>query len=274
MRNFWNRNWNHLYAYKHQRLPEQFWKYREHAEQKPQLRPHDKAAETDFMEFKKDPESGAIKRVPDWRVDSHKMIHDTPMQDLGLWGGEKILKGFVKPKRMWPKYPQVWAPQFEYTVLYSEILDKHFRIVVTDSALDQIDQNYGLDMYLLRTPDPDIDSQMGRKLKRMIILALAKKSYYPDDPKKQKEIYERYKDWVKPVEEAEWWGLEVHEAMTRQKVLEARENPNRPMKEAYSRLLLTKLDALKEAGELEDVKDEGGLITRIRKRIGLADPFS
>lgn len=88
----------------------------------------------------------------------------------------------------------------------------------------------------------DIDSSCYDILQRMIILALAKKTYYPDDPKKQQEIYERYKDWVKPVEEAEWWGLEVHEAMTRQKVLDARAMPARPLKEALSRILLTKLD--------------------------------
>ena len=42
-----------------------------------------------------------------------------------------------------------WMPSLKSTVLYSEILDKHMKMIVTERALRLIDENYGLDNYLL-----------------------------------------------------------------------------------------------------------------------------
>jgi large subunit ribosomal protein L28 len=41
-------------------------------------------------------------------------------------------------------------------IVYSEILDKYFKIVVTQRALRLIDEAHGLDFYLLKTPEIDV----------------------------------------------------------------------------------------------------------------------
>jgi len=48
-------------------------------------------------------------------------------------------------------------------------------ISVTDRVQRLIDQHFGLDLYLLETPDVDIDSRLGIDLKRQLLLALASK---------------------------------------------------------------------------------------------------
>lgn len=93
----------------------------------------------------------------------------------------------------------MWWPHLQVSVLYSEILDRYFRVVVTDSTLNQIDACFGFDNYLLKTPVPDLDSKLAVKLKRTLLLALARKDFYHDDEDKQQEILARYKEHILPV---------------------------------------------------------------------------
>ena len=46
--------------------------------------------------------------------------------------------------------PKVWKPRLTKRVFYSEILDKWFAINVTYTAIDQINECYGLDYYILK----------------------------------------------------------------------------------------------------------------------------
>lgn len=45
----------------------------------------------------------------------------------------------------------------------------------------------------------DLCSKLGMDLKREMLVTLAKKSCYPDDPAKQQEILSKYKDYIIPV---------------------------------------------------------------------------
>lgn len=55
----------------------------------------------------------------------------------------------------------------------------------------------------LQTHEVDLCSQLAMTLKREMLLALARKSMYPDDPLKRDKIYNKYKEFVIPVCESE-----------------------------------------------------------------------
>lgn len=40
---------------------------------------------------------------------------------------------------------------------------------------------------------------LGLKLRRQMLLSLIHKNSYPNDPKKQEEIVEKYKEFIRPV---------------------------------------------------------------------------
>jgi large subunit ribosomal protein L28 len=65
-------------------------------------------------------------------------------------------------------------PDLKKVTLYSEVIDKHLLLTVTERTMRLIDDCFGFDFYLLRTPDVDINSQLGMKLKRIILISLAK----------------------------------------------------------------------------------------------------
>lgn len=100
---------------------------------------------------------------------------------MGLWGGERVVKGYRegKPltrKKVLPRrwVPRLYFPDVKYAILYSEILDKYMKFSVTERCRRLIDKHFGLDYYLLETSDIDIDSKLGLKLKRAILIELAK----------------------------------------------------------------------------------------------------
>ena len=73
--------------------------------------------------------------------------------------------------RLW--IPKIWWPEYYETVLHSEILNAYFRVTVTARSQRLIDEAHGLDLYLLTTPEIDINSKLGMSLKRRILVALA-----------------------------------------------------------------------------------------------------
>ncbi|VDD90007.1 unnamed protein product [Enterobius vermicularis] len=170
-----------------------------------------------------------------------------PEADRGLWGGETVVKGYreskpyVKKKilpRLW--IPHFWFPDLKYAILYSEVLDRYMKIIVTERACRQIDACFGLDFYLLETPEIDIASKLGNKLKREILISLAKEDYYPADEERHKYITEKYKKYRIPLEEAEWVGLDLNEACKKQQDLEDSVKPE-PLKYGFERELVEKL---------------------------------
>ncbi|BFZ15264.1 hypothetical protein BsWGS_18303 [Bradybaena similaris] len=158
--------------------------------------------------------------------------------NTALWGGEGIIFGYYrkidkKRQKKIPTLPRIWRPWLKKRVLYSEILDKWMSINTTNRALYLIDENFGLDFYILKTHEVDLCSQLAMTLKREMLLALARKSMYPNDPVKRDKIYNKYKEFVIPEEEAEWVGLDVPTAVEKAVKRDAEKNKPLPLKDVY-----------------------------------------
>lgn len=118
-----------------------------------------------------------------------------------IWGGDAIVQGFLKKHKIYKRrVPKFWIPRLQRTVVYSEVLDKYMSVVTTERALNMINENFGLDHYLLKTPACDLQSLLPLRLKRNILQELEKGCpTYAEQPEKQKEIYERYKQYLSVV---------------------------------------------------------------------------
>ncbi|XP_071452584.1 large ribosomal subunit protein bL28m isoform X2 [Hetaerina americana] len=116
----------------------------------------------------------------------------------GLWGGEGIVKGFQKRNPNSRRIPHYWFPILKRSVVYSEILNKHIAVVVTDRTLSLIAENNGFDNYILKTPACDLKSDLALKIKRKLLLALLDKNFYPEDGKKREEVFNKYKSFMLP----------------------------------------------------------------------------
>ncbi|XP_063170707.1 large ribosomal subunit protein bL28m [Candoia aspera] len=154
-------------------------------------------------------------------------VYYPPESQEGLWGGEGWVVGYryAHDEKLSRRVKKVWKPQIFYREFYSEILNKTLRTAVTVRTLDQIDKAFGFDFYILKTPKSELCSKLGMDLKRTLLLRLARHdpSLYPDDPAKREAVYNKYKEFVIPEEEAEWIGLSLEEAVEKQRVLEKRE---------------------------------------------------
>ncbi|VDK74352.1 unnamed protein product, partial [Anisakis simplex] len=171
--------------------------------------------------------------------------------DEGLWGGESVLKGYVESrpytkKKVLPRHwvPHLWFPYLKQGVFYSEILDRLMKITVTERTCRLIDKHFGIDLYLLETPEIDLASgfcnnnnnnnnnnnlRLGNKLKRELLIALAKEEYFADDAERHSYIRNKYSRFKIPLEEAEWVGLELNEACRKQQDIEDAQHPE-PLK--------------------------------------------
>jgi len=165
----------------------------------------------------------------------------------GLWGGEGLIVGFRKRKNnpMKPRVAKIWKPNLISRTLYSEILDEWMTLTVTVRTLDLIDAAYGFDTYILSTPEVDMHSRLGMRLKRRMLLALARRDIYPNDPAQRDTICEKYREYVLPEEEAEWVGLSLHEAERKQHEVEEEDSQRsiQPLKSVYVEELAQRLRA-------------------------------
>lgn len=175
------------------------------------------------VEYKLNPKTGQRERVQDVPIP----IYYPPESQDGLWGGEGWISGFryAKNDKMSNRLRKVWKPQLFKRELYSEILDHKFTITVTSRTLDLIDAAFGFDFYILQTPKEDLNSKLGMDLKRAMLLRLARKDrmLYPEDSVKRDKVYNKYKHFEIPEEEAEWVGLNLEEAVEKQRQLEHKE---------------------------------------------------
>ncbi|XP_068210749.1 large ribosomal subunit protein bL28m [Palaemon carinicauda] len=202
------------------------------------------------------PETGNFKKLPTGFV---QQIEDVPVHVLqpkelheGIWGGEAVIKGFRKRKETIRRTPRFWVPALQSTVFYSEILDKYLDIVVTKRTLKLVDECYGFDNYIMKTSPADLMSELALKIKREMLLTLSRGTLYPDNPAKREEILEKYKEYMIPEEEAEWYGLNLREAGTKLKILEAVKPA--PLKHAFRKEFIEYLknnegEVLKESQE-------------------------
>ncbi|KAJ0179244.1 hypothetical protein K1T71_004956 [Dendrolimus kikuchii] len=168
-------------------------------------------------------------------------IHD------GIWGGEAVIKGFQKRDEKRRRVPHYWVPVLKRTVVRSEVLNTHLSVTVTDRTIRLINDHYGFDHYLLKTPACDLISMLALKLKKQILTELMNGCpRYAHDPAKQKSIYEEYKTYLTSYtpEEIEWYGLSWYEALSKiAKQKEAASKPV-PLKNMYRKALVEKLKAV------------------------------
>ncbi|EFN83531.1 39S ribosomal protein L28, mitochondrial, partial [Harpegnathos saltator] len=173
----------------------------------------------------------------------------------GIWGGEAIIKGFKKKGKFKRKVAHFWLPDLQRSVLYSEVLDSYMRVVITPRVIRLIHEHYGFDHYLLKTPACDLQSLLALKLKREILIALADKTLYPDDPEKHEEVYVKYKQYLSAYtrEDIEWYGLSYQEAC--KKLNQLMKTSPQPLKIQYRSELIAKLkeNKIKEAENVDVV---------------------
>lgn len=70
-----------------------------------------------------------------------------------LWGGEGVVQGYLERKQKWRhiyRLPKLWFPTFKRSVVYSEVLDKHMSVIVTERLIKLVHSHYGFDHYLLK----------------------------------------------------------------------------------------------------------------------------
>uniref|UniRef100_A0A8R1DQR7 Large ribosomal subunit protein bL28m n=1 Tax=Caenorhabditis japonica TaxID=281687 RepID=A0A8R1DQR7_CAEJA len=232
--------------------------------------PTKNAVDNDQSPSPSEPDSDAIKIPPTTRYahDSFKNVVveleenpilgiRTPEGDEGLWGGERVVKGWIESapytkKKILPRYwvPKLFFPALKTSVLYSEILDKYIKVTVTERAMRLIDENFGLDYYILKSNEIDLDSKFANSLKRELLLTLATESYYENDEDKKCYIKDKYAEFKIPEEEAEWVGLDLNEAARKLQDIED-SMPPVPLKYSLEKDLVERL-----RGGLDEVSQE------------------
>ncbi|KAK4292141.1 hypothetical protein Pmani_035070 [Petrolisthes manimaculis] len=182
----------------------------------------------------------------------------------GIWGGETIIKGYLKKPKL-RRLPRYWVPTLKSTVVYSEILDRHMRLTVTERTLTLIDQHYGFDNYILQTPPADLVSELALKIRREMLLTLVRGTLYPDNPTKRKEVMEKYHQYILPEEEADWFGLTLKEASIKQIRLEEEANAPNPLKHAFRAEFIEylKVKQVEEAAQKESSKEDNSWLSRV-----------
>jgi len=202
-----------------------------------------------------------------------------PSLDRGLFGGERVINGYIKdrPKTsLGPftkiddandkKRPDFWFPNYQLKMFFSEILDRYLMVVVTETTLAQIDEASGFDAYILKTSIVDLDSRLGECLKKEMNERLLSMTAGPSENiDKQKEIYAKYAPMMLAKDEVEWLGLTLSEACAKQMAIESKmvEQRTIPLK----LLLAKKVFDETKVRMLEEEEDEpSGILDRFRKK--------
>ncbi|XP_018651032.1 hypothetical protein Smp_181290 [Schistosoma mansoni] len=154
--------------------------------------------------------------IPSSYFDTPMKIVYPPESQKCLWGGEGIIQGYWEKKNQKPRFPKTWSPVLMENLFHSEILDRWMIIIVTDSALKQIEKASGFDFYILSTPESKLKSRLGMHLKRDMLVTLAKAKMNG----KMEKGWEKYSKFIIPLEEAEWIGLTLEEAVKKQMKIE------------------------------------------------------
>ncbi|XP_052278534.1 39S ribosomal protein L28, mitochondrial-like isoform X1 [Dreissena polymorpha] len=196
----------------------------------------------------KDPE--AVHWIPDPRkyeynkdgllqkVQNHPILVKYPVQcNQGLWGGEGVVQCFTKPitgrrnrDDNMCRMPKFYAPVLTERKLYSEILDKWFEIPCTNRAMDLIDDAFGLDYYVLQTHERHLNSKLAMDLRRKMLITLATESQRTNLTLVRQKILKRYEKFMIPLEEAEWVGLSIREALEKAEQEEESRRDTTPLK--------------------------------------------
>ncbi|KAJ4450845.1 hypothetical protein ANN_02276 [Periplaneta americana] len=198
--------------------------------------------------WKRDPETGVVTPVQNTPI---PLVH-TKESHKGLWGGEAVIKGFQKRDPQRRRVPHFWFPALHRSVIYSEILNKHMSIIVTQRALDLIHKNYGLDHYILKVYEEVgcVSSDGSTRRADIIIIDRQKDKGVILDPTICFEIQEQQPQEYN-AEEIDWYGLDFFEAIKKQMSIEESMNKPMPLKILYRAELVEKL----QAAGIQGVKD-------------------
>ncbi|KAF4523627.1 hypothetical protein B566_EDAN010136 [Ephemera danica] len=191
--------------------------------------------------WKRNPETGEVSRVENVPIPTRF----APEMENMLLGGERIIKGFVKPNRLSRRVPRWWLPVLKRTVVHSEILGTYMPTLLTE-----------------RSPACDLQTNLALKLKRKMLQALATGNCHPDDPTKRDYILEKYAKYMVPMEEAEWYGLSLKEAMLKHHLAQQQEIV--PLKHQYRAELVQRLQELGPDNiEIETEQKSSSWLSRI-----------
>lgn len=215
-------------------LPKPYLDYLEKS-QAPCERVLDSPPETKYLDYDQDHETGYVYRKPDQPI--HFMKPEG--YEKALWGGLGIVEGFEKPKRLKPRINRLWYPAIEKHTFYSEILDVHINVEVTERTLELIDKHLGFDNYILETPVQDLGSELGRRLQHKMLVALASDT--------RPYIKQKFEKFIKPLEEVQWHGLKETEAIIKFRLMRVEESIEPPLKVTYARHLIESLKRDKDA---------------------------
>ncbi|XP_045202986.1 39S ribosomal protein L28, mitochondrial-like [Mercenaria mercenaria] len=191
-------------------------------------------------------------------VQNHPVRVKYPLQcNYGLWAGEGVVQNWsrtIKSKKqadlMIDRVARYSVPFLVNRVLYSEILDKWFQIPCTNRAMDLIDEAFGLDYYILKNHERDLNSKLAMDLKRKMLLQLCKDAENSKLTAERLKVFNRYKEFMIPEEEAEWVGLSIKEALEKAEAkTEAESLP--PLK------VLIEDQFLKELADYNEAEKEG-----------------
>lgn len=195
----------------------------------PRERVVDPKPELPYLDYNQHKETGFVFRVPDHPI----QVTFPPNSEKGLWAGLGYVEGFHKPKRLKPRHTRIWEPTIEKHTFYSEVLDVHINVEVTDRTLELIDKHQGFDLYILQTPVRDLVSELGRRLKHKMLLALA--------TTQDEKLLAKYKDFIRPLDEAQWLGLKESEALVKFRQMRIEESIEPPLKVTYAKQLIKRL---------------------------------
>jgi len=87
----------------------------------------------------------------------------------GLYAGRKLLSGNKVSEDGGNRSRRKWKPNVGRNSLYSEILGRKVFLRCTAHALRCIDKLGGLDQYILKTPEKELNSDVGMRLKKMML---------------------------------------------------------------------------------------------------------
>lgn len=237
------------------RLPEHYMKFHREWLEGPKAAVHEEDRSSDPVYVKDD-----LGRVVPFQRARIPVLYPNEFHQ-GLWGGVGVVKGLLEPPptKHQPNYKPpketYWWPELFLGVVYSEVLDKHIRVTMTNRAQRLINEAHGLDNYLLKTPVNEIYSHLGLKLKREILLKLCDlcgPGEHPDVSSKRRAVLEKYGRFKVDEDVALWHGLPWNEAVHRLFVLDRladAEDHQMPLKHFYRQELV---DLLRQ-GYLEDV---------------------
>lgn len=214
-------------------------------------------------------------------------IQDPPVRtirpasyDRALFGGERVIYGYEKDQpntvngpftkvddSQHKKCPHFWFPVYKTHMFFSEILDRYIQVPVTDTTLDAVDAKNGFDLYILETDVVNLDSRTGELLKKEMMTRLWAGEAGPNgaDAETRKNIFDKYKEHLLPIEEVEWLGLTIAEACAKQMKIEEKTVDNNliPLKFAFAKKVY---DELKYESEALEVEDDRGLMGKFKPR--------